>query len=54
MERVLAFSCAPPPYLVTEELLLEAHRTGEEPETPLTTAVFFIGFLAVLVLNMTL
>jgi len=35
-------------YLVTEELLVEAH---EQPETPLITAAFFGGFLALLVLE---
>ncbi|MDI9708957.1 hypothetical protein QM281_17785 [Acinetobacter baumannii] len=29
-------------YLVTEELLVEAH---EVPETPFATAAFFIGFI---------
>lgn len=46
---VLGFGCAALLYLVTEELLVEAH---EEPETPLTTAAFFVGFLALLVLEM--
>lgn len=36
-------------YLVTEELLRDAH---EQPEGPLTTAIFFVGFLAVLLLDM--
>lgn len=31
-------------YLVTEELLVEAH---EGPESPLTTSMFFIGFMAI-------
>jgi len=35
-------------YLVTEELLVEAH---EKPETPFATAVFFIGFFLLIVLN---
>ena len=38
-------------YLVTEELLKEAH---EQPEGPLTTATFFLGFLMVLLLDMQL
>lgn len=38
-------------YLVTEELLREAH---EQPETPLITATFFLGFLAVLLIDMQL
>jgi ZIP family zinc transporter len=36
-------------YLVTEELLVEAHK---EPETPLATGMFFIGFLIFLLLGM--
>ena len=36
-------------YLVTEELLVEAH---EVPEIPMTTAAFFVGFLALLVIEM--
>lgn len=36
-------------YLVTEELLRDAH---EEPEGPFTTATFFAGFLVVLLLDM--
>lgn len=35
-------------YLVTEELLVEAH---EKPDTPLISAMFFIGFLALLLLD---
>jgi ZIP family zinc transporter len=35
-------------YLVTEELLVGAH---ECPETPFTTAMFFIGFMAILTLE---
>ncbi len=35
-------------YLVTEELLVEAHET---PDTPLVTALFFVGFLALLLLE---
>jgi len=35
-------------YLVTEELLVEAH---ERPDTPLVTAMFFVGFLGLLVLE---
>lgn len=49
LEAVLAFGCAALLYLVTEELLVEAH---EVPETPFTTATFFIGFLFVLILDM--
>lgn len=46
---ILGFGSAALLYLVTEELLVEAH---EVPETPLTTAAFFAGFLALLVIEM--
>ncbi|MBN9392320.1 MAG: transporter [Chloroflexi bacterium] len=49
LEAVLAFGVAALLYLVTEELLVEAH---EVPETPLITATFFIGFLLLLVVTM--
>lgn len=49
IDVVLSFGVAALLYLVTEELLVEAH---EEPETPLLTATFFVGFLALLVLEM--
>lgn len=39
----LAFSAAALVYLVTDELLVEAHR---EPEAPFSTLVLFAGFLA--------
>ena len=45
---VLAFGAAALLYLVTEELLVEAHET---PETPLTTAVFFLGFLVLFLIE---
>ncbi|QCI80490.1 transporter [Hankyongella ginsenosidimutans] len=35
-------------YLVTEELLVEAH---EKPDTPLISAMFFVGFLALLLIE---
>ena len=35
-------------YLVTEELLVEAH---EKPDTPVITAMFFVGFLGLLTLE---
>ena len=38
-------------YLVTEELLVEAHEVPEV-ETPLVTAMFFVGFLLFLLLGM--
>lgn len=49
LEALLAFGSAALLFLVTEELLVEAH---EVPETPFTTATFFIGFLLVLILDM--
>lgn len=42
MVVVLSFAAAALLYLVTEELLVEAH---EVPETPFATAAFFTGFL---------
>ncbi len=45
---VLAFGAAALLYLVTEELLVEAH---EGPETPLLTAMFFVGFIALFALE---
>lgn len=49
MEIVLSFGLAALLYLVTEELLVDAH---EEPETPLSAATFFAGFLLFLVVGM--
>jgi zinc transporter, ZIP family len=46
---MLGFGSAALLYLVTEELLVEAH---EVPETPLATASFFVGFLVLLVIEM--
>lgn len=46
---VLGFGAAALLYLVTEELLVEAH---EVPETPLTTAAFFLGFIVLFVIEM--
>lgn len=51
MEVVLSFGAAALLYLVTEELLREAH---EERETPAGTAMFFLGFLLFLVVGMKL
>ncbi len=48
-EAVLAFGVAALLYLVTEELLIEAH---EVPETTAITAAFFAGFLLLLVIDM--
>ncbi|CDZ76970.1 ZIP Zinc transporter [Legionella massiliensis] len=47
-DGILAFGVAALLYLVTEELLTEAH---EHEETPLITTCFFIGFLAILLLE---
>ncbi len=44
----LAFGLIALLYLVTEELLVEAH---EKPDGPWITAFFFVGFLAVLLLD---
>lgn len=49
LEAALAFGAAALLFLVTEELLVEAH---EVPETPLTTAIFFVGFLILFVIEM--
>ena len=49
LEVVLSFGLAALLYLVTEELLVEAH---EEPETPLITSSFFAGFLLFFILGM--
>ncbi|MEP6573748.1 MAG: transporter [Gemmatimonadota bacterium] len=46
---VLAFASAALLFLVTEELLVRAH---ENAETALATAMFFVGYLAFLVLGM--
>ena len=45
---VLAFGTVALLYLVTEELLTEAH---ESPDTPVLTALFFVGFLALLLVS---
>jgi zinc transporter, ZIP family len=47
LAAILGFGTASLLYLVTEELLAEAH---EEPDTPLVTTAFFAGFLAPLVM----
>lgn len=46
---LLAFGAAALLFLVTEELLEEAH---EVKETPILTGMFFVGFLALMVLEM--
>lgn len=49
IEVVLAFAVAALLYLAAEELLKEAHEVAE---TPLSTALFFGGFFAVLLIDM--
>jgi ZIP family zinc transporter len=46
---VLAFGSAALLYLVTEELLVKAQKV---PETPTSTTLFFVGFLAIFLLDM--
>jgi ZIP family zinc transporter len=46
---ILAFGSAALLYLVTEELLVKA---GKVPETPVSTTLFFVGFLAIFLLDM--
>ena len=46
---VLAFGTVALLYLVTEELLSEAHETKD---TPIATAVFFAGFLGILLISL--
>jgi len=46
---LLSFGCAALLFLVTEELLIEAH---ESADNALTTAMFFAGFLTFLLLGM--
>jgi ZIP family zinc transporter len=49
LDLILSFGLAALLFLVTEQLLVEAHK---EPETPLSTALFFVGFLVFLLLGM--
>lgn len=49
LEVVLSFGLAALLYLVTEELLIEAH---EEPHSPFITAMFFAGFLLLCMIEM--
>ncbi|MEO6175003.1 MAG: ZIP family metal transporter [Flavobacterium circumlabens] len=49
LELLLSFGLAALLFLVTEELLTEAH---EEKESPIQTACFFVGFLLFLILGM--
>lgn len=48
LSAVLGFATVALLYLVTEELLSEAHET---PDTPVLTSMFFLGFLAILLLS---
>jgi zinc transporter, ZIP family len=48
-ELVLSFGASALLYLVTEELLVEAH---EEPETAALTGAFFVGFVLLLIVEM--
>lgn len=47
---VLSFGCAALLYLVTEELLVEAHEAA--PDSSWRTAMFFVGFLLVILLDL--
>jgi len=49
IDALLAFGVAALLYLVTEELLVEAH---EETETPVQTAMFFLGFILLFMIDM--
>ena len=49
VDAVLAFALAALLYLVTEELLVEAH---EVPEKNTQTAMFFVGFILLLMIEM--
>lgn len=46
---ILAFGSAALLYLVTEELLVKAQKV---PETPISTTLFFVGFLSIFLLDM--
>jgi ZIP family zinc transporter len=48
MSTVLAFGAAALLYLVTEELLVKAQKV---PATPVSTTLFFAGFLAIFLLD---
>jgi ZIP family zinc transporter len=49
VDAMLAFGVAALLYLVTEELLVEAH---EDIETPVQTAMFFLGFILLFIIDM--
>lgn len=48
LAALLAFGLVALLYLVTEELLVEAHKL---PDTPLTAATFFVGFLLLILIE---
>lgn len=49
LDAVLAFGLAALLYIVTEQLLVEAH---EVPETNTQKAMFFVGFILLLTIEM--
>ena len=49
LNAILSFGLASLLYLVTEELLVEAH---EVPETPAQASMFFVGFVLLMVIEM--
>ena len=49
LDAVMSFGVAALLYLVTEELLMQAH---EVDETPVLTSMFFVGFIALLMIEM--
>lgn len=49
LDAILAFGLSALLYLVTEELLVEAH---EVPETNVQTSMFFVGFILLLTIEM--
>ncbi len=49
LTAALGFGVAALLFLATEELLLEAHK---QEDTSTTTAIFFAGFLSILILDM--
>ena len=53
-DAIVAFATAVLVYLVTEELLVEAHAEREAAETPFLAAAFFVSFLGILVLDIAL
>jgi ZIP family zinc transporter len=52
VDAMLAFGVAALLYLVTEELLVEAHE--EKVETPVQTGMFFLGFIVLFMIDMML